>query len=227
MPTNEIEYEKLYDEIAANAAEMRQCQQYAYAGTAAIITFALGADMSNSLPSSSALLPWALLVPIFTIICPCLISIRSAMNSTVRIAAYLRHAFETERDKAPYWQTKVQELRRKSAARGYITSLKFQFGMLSGLCIVLSFVTLTLPSPEQFPWWKELLFSKSQQATSRCLQLQNAPFGWPLFILYLASVAAGVVGVVLLCRNLSNTWSSESFENVYKDCGKEPVDGCD
>ena len=128
------EYKQLYAEIHSNADKVAFALGIIYSGTSGIITYGL----SNYKEVNS----FVFLAPFFLLI-PLTFFINSQLNSTARIAAYLK-VFHEDIDEGLFWEHRLskfktpEKLRNSKYARSLISIL---FG-LSTVCILLTFINL-------------------------------------------------------------------------------------
>ncbi len=177
------EQEQLYSEIARNS----QIISNVFLGNISVTTIILGFGLENE----NSLL---FLIP-FTMLIPSLFFIASQMESTTRIASYLKIFHETKED-GPKWETRwfrIRELEYLPSKRKYALSISGLYGLLGFICILLSFI-----------FWKDY---KSISNVSFSSYKDLIIITIPIIVLFLLSISLIVRAFSLnLCREYDNEW---------------------
>ncbi len=136
MNENKIEeYRQLYREIHSNSDKIAFALGVIYSGTSGIITYGL-----NNYKESSEFM---FLSP-FLLIIPLTFFINSQINSTVRIAAYLK-VFHEDRDSGIYWEHRLGIFKSPEKLKNskYARSLILIITGIAVVCILLTFFTIS------------------------------------------------------------------------------------
>src|SRR5262249_33241680 len=102
-----------------------------------VLSFKVDGD---SVPFGKAFLPFVSLFP-FSVILASIILAESLLNSTVRIASYLKLVYE--KDGTIHWQTSMQRSRSNENLRRFRKGLSSTFTVLMLVCVISSGVSLT------------------------------------------------------------------------------------
>lgn len=124
------EYNQLYAEIGRNS----QITQYVFLANVTATAILIGYGLNTELGT--------IFLSPFAVIIPSLFFLASQLESTTRIASYIKVFLESD-SKTLNWETKWMELRAKSLLphrRKYTLSLSGIYGLLSISCIVLAVI---------------------------------------------------------------------------------------
>lgn len=138
----QAEYQILNQEISDNSKRIDFVLNVCITATSAFLAFSFTVDTAK-LPLGPKLLPFVCLLP-FSVIFPSIILIDSSLNSTARIASYLRIVHET--GGAIQWQRTIQAFRSNPKSRRFVSGLVSVFAILSAISILGSIATLFLAS---------------------------------------------------------------------------------
>jgi hypothetical protein len=187
-----IEYDNLYKEILENSNKVYLVLNICIPSTAALLGYIFTIDPSK-LPSKELGLPFLLLLPL-AVILPSMIFVSASLNSTVRIATYLRVFYEEEQIDIS-WQRRMQALREKDDKgklrfRIFRSSLKSIFLVLGSTCILLSIAS--------------------------SLYVRNELFNKIEFFLYVSLVLFLGLQLRALSKELEKKWSTEFFSELIR-----------
>lgn len=124
------EYNQLYAEIGRNS----QITQYVFIANVTVIGILIGYGLNTKLGS--------IFLSPFAIIIPSLFFISSQLESTTRIASYIKVFLESDLE-ILNWETRWMKLRTQGLAphrRKYTLSVSGLYGMLSISCVLLAFM---------------------------------------------------------------------------------------
>jgi len=183
-----IEYENLYKEISDNSARIYIILNICVPSTAALLGYAFTLDAKET-PFGDAMTPFFLLLPL-AIILPAMVFVSSSLNSTARVASYIKVFYEDETCSIS-WQNRMQQLRRENKRDGRLRLRAFK-GSLTSIFFILGLVSITISI-----------------VTSMYAQLD-----WSVYVVYILIVCLLLFRLVALSKRIESKLSVENFEKL-------------
>jgi hypothetical protein len=144
------EYDSLNKEILDNSSKIYIVLNVCISTSGALLAWSLTRDPKDIL---FGLRSWPLfsLFP-FVVILPSMLLVRSSLSSSVRIAGYLKIAYEDRMPDSVQWQTNMQKWRKKDEKRQkkedplrqMMRGLSATFTTLATVCFVISVLSATI-----------------------------------------------------------------------------------